>query len=112
MRFERTERRRTPNSDGESPEMREAEVKETVKVKLPEQQPDEINPQEERKRSAEMSELPKLEAEMVSEQSNRKPHAENRKDPKIPDGEIMAAINAELSEQHPEDYSRKTDCRC
>ena len=47
-----------------------------------------------------------------SKQSNRKPHAENRKDPKIPDGEIMAAINAELWEQHPEDYSRKTDCRC
>ena len=39
---------------GKAREMSEAEVKETVKVKLPEQQPEEIKPQEERKRSAEM----------------------------------------------------------
>ena len=55
-------------------EMPEAEVKETVKVKLTEQQPEEIKPQEEMKRSAEMSEVPKLEAEMASEQSNWKPY--------------------------------------
>ena len=42
--------------------MPEAEVKETVKVRLTEQQPEEIKPQEEIKRLAEMSELPKLEA--------------------------------------------------
>ena len=54
-------------ANGEAREMPEAEVKETVKVKLPEQQPEEIKPQEERKRSAEMSEVPKLEAEMSCE---------------------------------------------
>ena len=41
-------------------EMPEVEVKETVKVKLTEQHPEEIKPQEEMKRSAEMSEVPKL----------------------------------------------------
>ena len=38
-----------------------------------------------------------------SKQSNRKTHAEKRKDPEIPDGEIRAAVKAELSEQQPED---------
>ena len=47
--------------------------------------------------------MPKLEAEMVSEQINRKPHDEKRKDPEIPDGEIMAAVKPELSEQQPEE---------
>ena len=47
--------------------MPEAEVKETVKVKLPAQQPEEIEPQEEMKRSAEMSDVTKLKAEMSSE---------------------------------------------
>ena len=83
--------------------MPEAEVEETVKVKLPEQQPEEIKPQEEMKISAEMSEVPKLEAEMVSEQSNWKPHDEKRKDPEIPEGGIRATVKAELSEQHPEE---------
>ena len=86
MRFERTERRRTPRSEGKAREMSEAEVNETAKVRLTEQQPEEIKPQEESKRLAEMSEVPKLEAEMASEQSNRKPHEEKRKDPEIPDG--------------------------
>ena len=83
--------------------MPEAEVKETVKVKLTEQQPEEIKPQEEIKRSAEMAEVPKLEAEMASEQSNGKPYGEKRKDPEIPEGGIRAAVKAELSEQHPEE---------
>ena len=55
---------------GEAREMPEAEVKETVKVKLPEQQPEEIEQQEEMKRSArvlEMSDEPKLKAEVSSE---------------------------------------------
>ena len=68
---------------GKAREMSEAEVKETVKVKLPEQQPEEIKPQEESKRLAEMSEVPKLEAEMASDQSNGKPYGEKRKDPKV-----------------------------
>ena len=88
---------------GEAREMPEAEVKETVKVKLPEQQPEEIKPQEESKRLAEMSEVPKLEAEMASEQSNGKPYGEKRKDPEIPDGEIRAAVKEELSEQQSEE---------
>ena len=83
--------------------MPESEVKETVKVKLPEQQPEEIKPQEEMKRSAEMSEVPKLEAEMASEQSNGKPYGEKSKDPEIPDGGIRATVKAELPEQHPEE---------
>ena len=60
-------------------EMPEVEVKETAKVKLTEQQPEEIKPQEEMKRSAEMSEVPKLEAEMAGEQSNMKPYGERVK---------------------------------
>ena len=55
------------------------------------------------KRSAEMAEVPKLEAEMASEQSSGKPYGEKSKDPKIPDGEIMAAVNPELSEQQSEE---------
>ena len=50
--------------------MPEAEVKETVKVKLPEQHSEEIKPQEEVKRSArvlEMSDVTKIKAEMSSE---------------------------------------------
>ena len=50
-----------------------------------------------------MSEEPKLEAEMAGEQSNRKPYGEKSKYPEIPDGEIMAAVNPELSEQQPEE---------
>ena len=46
--------------------MSEAEVKETAKVKLPEQQPEETKPQEVIKRLAEMSMVTKLEAEMSS----------------------------------------------
>ena len=45
-------------------------MKKTVKVKLSEQQPEDIKPQAEMKRSAEMSEVPKLEAEMSSEPEN------------------------------------------
>ena len=52
---------------------------------------------------AEMSEVPKLEAEMASKQSNWKPRGEKSKYPEIPDGEIRAAVKAELSEQHPEE---------
>ena len=48
-------------------DMLEAEVKVTVKVKLPEQHPEEIKPQEEMKRSAEMSDVTKLKAETSSE---------------------------------------------
>ena len=81
---------------GKSREMPEAEVTETAEVKLPEQQPEEIRPQEEMKRSAEMPEVPKLEAEMASKQSNGKPHGEKTKDPEIPDGEIRAAVKAEI----------------
>ena len=40
--------------------MPEVKVTETAEVKLPEQQPEEIKPQQERKRSAEMSEVSKL----------------------------------------------------
>ena len=83
--------------------MYEAEVTETAEVKLPEQQPEEIKPQEESKRSAEMSEVPKLEAEMASEQSSGKPYGEKSKDPEISEGGIRAAVKAELSEQHPEE---------
>ena len=83
--------------------MPKAEVKETVKVKLPEQQPEEIKPQEESKRLAEMSEVPKLEAEMASEQSSGKPYGEKRKDTEIPECGIRAAVKAESSEQHPEE---------
>ena len=41
--------------------MPEEEVKETVKVNLTEQQPEEMKPQEKIKSSAEMSEVTKLE---------------------------------------------------
>ena len=61
LREQRCGERRT--ATWKAREMPEAEVKETVKVKLPEQQPEEIKPQEEMKRSArvlEMSEVPKL----------------------------------------------------
>ena len=47
--------------------MPEAEVNETVKVKLPEQQPEDTKPQKEMKRSAEISDVTKLRAEMSSE---------------------------------------------
>ena len=47
---------------GKAREIPEAEVKETAQIKLTEQQPEERKPQDERKRSAEMSEVPKLEA--------------------------------------------------
>ena len=79
MREQRGGERR--EAKGKAREMPEAEVKDTVKVKLTEQQPEEIKPQEEIKRSAEMAEVPKLEAEMASEQSNKKPYGEKRKDP-------------------------------
>ena len=64
---------------------------------------EEIKPQEESKRLAEMSEVPKLEAEMASEQSRGKPYGEKSKDPEIPDGEIRAAGKPELSEHQPEE---------
>ena len=64
MREQRGGDRRTEK--GEALEMPETEVTETAEVKLPEQQPEEIKPQEERKRSAELSEVPKLEAETPS----------------------------------------------
>ena len=83
-------------------EMPEAEV-ETVKVKMTERQPEEIKPQEEIKRSAEMAEVPKLEAEMASQQSNGKPYGEKRKDTEIPEGGIRAAVNPELLEQQSEE---------
>ena len=76
--------------------MPEVEVKETARVKLPELQPEEMKPQGESKRLAEMSEVPKLEAEMASEQSNRKPYGEKSKDPEIPEGGIRATVKAEL----------------
>ena len=101
LREQRGGERRTET--GKALEMPEAEVKETVKVKLTEQQPEEIKPQEEIKRSAEMAEVPKLEAEMASEQSNGKPYGEKSKDPEIPDGEIRAAGKPELSEQQSEE---------
>ena len=63
---------------GKAREMPEAEVKETVEVKLPEQQPEEIKPQDEEKKSArvlEMSDEPKLESEVLIEleKNNAKP---------------------------------------
>ena len=63
---------------------------------------EEIKPQEEIKRSAEMSEVRKLEAEMARKQSNGKPYGEKGKYPEIPDGEIRAAVKPELSELQPE----------
>ena len=101
MREQRGGDRRT--ATGKAREMPEVEVNETAKVKLTEQQPEEIKPQEETKRSAEMSEMPKIEAEMVSEESNRKTQDEERKDPEILEGGIRAAVKPELSEQQPEE---------
>ena len=104
LREQRGGERRT--ATGKAREMSEIEVKETAKVRLTEQQLEEIKPQEAMKRSArvlEMSEVPKLEAEMVSEQSNRKLHDEKWKVPEIPDGEIRAAVKPELSEHQPEE---------
>ena len=59
------------------------------------------------KRSAAMSEVPKLEAEMASKQSNGKPHGEKSKETEIPDGEIRAAVKAEMSEQQPEELPQQ-----
>ena len=91
--------------------MPEVEVKETAKVKLTEQQPEEITPQEEMKRSAEMPEVPKLEAEMAGKQSNGKPYGEKSKDPEIPDGEIKLQSKQNCRSNIQKSYSRKRDCR-
>ena len=75
--------------------MPEAEVKETVKVKLPEQQPEEIKPQEEMKRSVELSDVTKLKAETSSELE--KNNAE-------PDEKTPAAEEKEVEQEETQVY--------
>ena len=111
MRFERTERRRTPNRDGESPGNAGSRSEGDSQSKADRAAAKRDKAAIEIKRSAEMAEVPKLEAEMASEQSNGKPYGEKSKDPEIPDGEIRAAVNPELSEQQGSNWCRKESAK-